>query len=135
MRQRRRRPAGAAEAMASDKKALCAQAALADTRAVDPVLLDMRDLTLITDYFLICHGTSNVHIRALADAVVEALREHSIRPNGIEGYDDARWVLLDYGDLIVHIFAAEQREFYDLERLWSDARTVSAPERSARDDA
>ena len=84
----------------------------------------MRDITLITDYFLICHGTSNVHVRALGDAVLECLKEAGIRPNGIEGRDDARWVLLDYGDLIVHIFGEEEREFYSLERLWSDAPIV-----------
>jgi len=121
--------------MPSDEKALRAQSALVDARAVDPVLLDMRPLTLITDYFLICHGTSNVHIRGLADAVLEALEQDKLRPHGIEGYDNARWVLIDYGDLIVHIFAEEDRGFYDLERLWSDADRVPAPADGGQDDA
>jgi len=111
--------------MAAEEKACRAQAALVDRRAVDPVLLDMRELTLITDYFLICHGTSNVHIRGLAEAVMEALAEEDLRPHGVEGYQQARWILLDYGDLIVHIFAEEERSFYDLERLWSDAPRAS----------
>jgi ribosome-associated protein len=109
---------------ASDERALRAHSALVDARAREPVLLDMRGVTLITDYFLICHGTSNVHIRGLADAVLEALEEDNLRPYGLEGYDDARWILIDYGDLIVHIFAEEEREFYALERLWSDATRV-----------
>jgi len=85
----------------------------------------MREVTLITDYFLICHGTSNVHIRSLADAVMEAFEEQGVEAFGVEGHREARWVLLDYGDLVVHIFSAEDREFYDLERLWSDAPRVS----------
>ncbi len=124
MSQRAAQARGAAEGHAARDKALRAEAALVDKRAVDPVLLDMRDITLITDYFLICHGTSNVHVRALGDAVLECLKEAGIRPNGVEGRDEGRWVLLDYGDLIVHIFGEEEREFYSLERLWSDAPRV-----------
>ena len=106
------------------EKAMLARGALVDKRALDPVVLDLREITLITDYFVICHGTSNVHIRALSEAVMEALREVGVRPAGVEGRRAARWVLLDYGDLIVHIFAEEEREFYSLERLWSDAAKV-----------
>jgi len=106
------------------EKASLAYGALADKRALDPVLLDMREITPITDYFLICHGTSNVHIRALSEGVLEALKEAGVRPFGVEGRGAARWLLLDYGDLIVHIFAQEEREFYALERLWSDAPRV-----------
>lgn len=113
--------------MASPEKARRALSALVDARAREPVLLDMRNVTLITDYFLICHGTSNVHIRGLADAVVEALKGENLRPYGREGYDEARWVLIDYGDLIVHVFAEEERALYDLERLWDDAERLSTP--------
>jgi len=113
--------------MSAEQKASAADAALESRRAVDPVLLDMRELTLITDYFVICQGTSSVHIRALADAVMEALEEQGVRPDGIEGYQEARWILLDYGDVIVHIFAEEARAFYDLERLWSDAPRMARP--------
>ena len=116
----RQRPA-ARQGPSALEKARMAEAALAAKRAVDPVLLDMREITLITDYFLICHGTSNVHIRALGQAVVEALKESGVKPLGVEGRQAARWVLLDYGDVIVHIFAEEEREFYSLERLWGDA--------------
>ena len=92
------------------------------------MLLDMREVTLITDYFLICHGTSNVHIRGLSDAVTESLKEQKRRPLAAEGAREGGWVLLDYGDFIVHIFSEDQRTFYDLERLWSDARRVRVPD-------
>jgi ribosome-associated protein len=124
---RGRPEAAPAQPIPSDDKALRARSALIDARALDPVLLDMRPLTVITDYFLICHGTSNVHIRGLADAVLDALKKDNISPYGVEGHDDARWILIDYGDLIVHIFAEEEREFYTLERLWSDAARLPAP--------
>jgi ribosome-associated protein len=125
MRASSRRQAKALPAVDSKEKALRAMAALVDKRAVEPMLLDMREITLITDYFLICSGTSNVHIRALGEAAVEALEEMGLRPHGVEGREEARWVLLDYGDLIVHVFAQEEREFYALERLWGDAARVA----------
>jgi ribosome-associated protein len=126
-RARGRRPSDDGHPMPAEEQASLARTALVDARALEPVLLDMRDVTTITDYFLICHGTSNVHIRGLADALRDGLDEQGLRPYGLEGYDDARWILLDYGDLIVHIFAEEERDFYDLERLWSDAARVPAP--------
>jgi ribosome-associated protein len=109
-------------------KALRAREALLDTRAINPVLLDLRELTIVTDYFLICHGTSNVHMRALAEKVLEYLDEVGVRPVGIEGKHSDSWVLLDYGDVIIHIFGEEEREFYSLERLWSDAPEVPLDE-------
>ena len=121
----RRSSRPAASSMSAEEKVGVAQNALVNHRAADPVMLDMREVTLITDYFLICHGTSNVHIRSLADAVMEAFEEQGVEAFGVEGHREARWVLLDYGDLVVHIFSAEDREFYDLERLWSDAPRVS----------
>jgi ribosome-associated protein len=124
---RREKADGRAEKLDPEQKALRAREALLDKRAVDPVLLDMREITLITDFFLICSGRSNVHIRALSEAVLDALSEAGIRPYGLEGRDEARWVLLDFGDLIVHIFSEENREFYSLERLWSDAPRVPDP--------
>lgn len=131
MKQSGRRKRATSRQLAAKEKALRAQTALADKRAVDPVVLDMREITLITDYFIICHGTSNVHIRALGDAVAEALKEDGVRPHGVEGRDEGRWVLLDYGDVIVHIFGEEEREFYSLERLWSDAPRVAESEERA----
>jgi ribosome-associated protein len=111
---RERRPA-------ARRKADLAAAALAAKKAGQPVLLDLRRLTAIADYFLICHGRARPHVQALADAVAEALNEQGIAPHAVEGYQQARWVLMDYGDLIVHVFAQSEREYFDLERLWGDA--------------
>ena len=122
---RGRRKAAPSEPTA-EERALIAEAALVDHRAVEVVVLDMRQVTPITDYFLICHGTSSVHIQSLAEAVREAFKERGIRPFGAEGEKEGRWVLLDYGDLVVHVFSEEDRQFYDLERLWSDAPPVTA---------
>jgi ribosome-associated protein len=118
-----------ADVLTPEQKALLAREALLDKRALEPVLLDMREITVITDFFLICSGRSNVHIRALSEAVLDALGEAGLRPQGVEGKAEANWVLLDFGDLIVHIFSEEDREFYSLERLWSDA--VPVPETAA----
>ncbi|MHB0884982.1 MAG: ribosome silencing factor [Bacillota bacterium] len=91
------------------------------------VALDLTDLTLVTDYFVICSGTSHAHMQGLADRVEEKLEREGIRLLHREGTDKAGWVLLDYGDVVVHIFDEESREFYNLERLWGDAKTVEMP--------
>jgi ribosome-associated protein len=105
----------------SRHKAQLAAAALLAKKAREPVLLDLRPLTPIADYFLICHGSARPHVRALADAVAEALRREGAPPRAIEGYAQAHWILMDCGDLIVHIFSQADREYFDLERLWGDA--------------
>ena len=92
--------------------------------AEDIVVLDLRDLTLVTDYFVICTGTSRVQIRAITSGILESMRDvspHVVR----EGGEDAQWVLLDYGDVVVHVFGPEARTFYRLERLWGDAHVVT----------
>lgn len=126
MSSRRAKTDRRAETLATEEKAVLAREALLDKRALDPVLLDMREITVITDFFLICSGRSNVHIRALSEAVLDALGAAGFRPQGVEGKGEGSWVLLDFGDLIVHIFSEECREFYSLERLWSDAVRVPA---------
>jgi ribosome-associated protein len=78
----------------------------------------------MADYFVICSGRSDRQLQALAGAIVDQLREEGVRPLGMEGRSGARWVLLDYGSVIVHIFAPEEREYYGLERLWSKAAQV-----------
>lgn len=127
-RGRRRTPTLSAEA-----KAEIAAAAILSKKGLDPVLLDLRGITLIADYFLLCHGTSTVHIKTVADAVVERLAKRGIKPSGKEGYEQSGWTLLDYGDLIVHIFSQQHRDFYSLERLWGDApQRAMMPARRAR---
>ena len=81
--------------------------------------LDLRGKTVIADFFIICSGTSNIHIRSVADGIMEAMEKLGIRQRRIEGYSEATWVLLDYGDNIVHVMSEEQRSFYGLEKLWT----------------
>jgi ribosome-associated protein len=92
-----------------------------DKKATDIVLLDLRKAAGFTDYFLVCTGNNARQIRAIADAVMEALAGEHIKPAHIEGYDRSEWILLDYFDFVVHIFAPETRVFYGLERLWGSA--------------
>ena len=101
-----------------------AEAAL-DRKAVDLVALDVSGLTSYADTFIIATATSDRHARAIADSIREAEAAGGAKPLGVEGYDEARWVLIDLGDVIVHVFLAEVREAYDLERLWSDAQPIA----------
>lgn len=94
---------------------------LTDKRAVEPVLLDLRELTLVTDFFLVASGTSGVHLRALMDALIGEMRARRVRVVGSEGEPESGWILLDFGEVVVHLFGREERAFYDLERLWRDA--------------
>ncbi len=80
--------------------------------------LDLRGKTLIADFFVICSGTSNVHIRSIADGIMEAMEKRGIRQNRLEGYSEASWILLDYGDVVAHIMSEGQRDYYKLEGLW-----------------
>ena len=102
------------------------QAALDDAKARDVTVLDMRRISHFTDYMVIATGTSNRHVQSTADKVVEALREHGLRTVGIEGGKIGDWVLIDFGDVVVHVMREEIRDFYNLEKLWSDAKRVEA---------
>jgi ribosome-associated protein len=105
-----------------------AVAAAADKKAREPVVLDVGELLGITDYFLICSGGSERQVRTIADAIEERLRAEGLRELRSEGGPDSGWVLIDYGDFIVHVFSDEMREYYDLERLWKDAPRPDMPE-------
>jgi ribosome-associated protein len=83
-------------------------------------VIDVRGRTLLADYFVICSGTSNTHIKALADALVVDGKPEGLHKDRMEGYSEARWVLVDYGDVVVHIFARQEREYYDIESLWRE---------------
>ena len=100
-----------------------------DKKAVDLVVLDLRKAAAFTDYFLICSGTNPRQVRAIADAVIDALAADGAKPAHVEGYDRSEWVLVDYFDFIVHIFGPETRLFYGLERLWGNAERIEIPER------
>jgi ribosome-associated protein len=103
-----------------------------DRKATDIVALDLRALNDATDFFVIASGTSDAHVRGIADLVLERLAESAIRPHHVEGLSNGRWVLLDFVDIVVHLFHPEARSFYQLERLWSDAPRVIAPARQER---
>lgn len=100
------------------------QAAL-DKKAQDVVVLDLTATPAFTDFFVLCSGLNQRQVKAIADAVEEALRAASIRPAHVEGYDRAEWVLLDFFTFIVHVFTPQTREFYSLERLWGDAERIA----------
>jgi ribosome-associated protein len=93
-------------------------------QARDITLLDVRDVTSFSDYFLICTGGNTRQIQAIADEIEQQLKKLGEYPISIEGYSNAEWVLVDYGDFVVHIFSQKAREYYDLERLWRDAKHV-----------
>jgi ribosome-associated protein len=95
-----------------------------DKKASDIVLLRTAEVTSMADYFVIASGRSDRQVQALSEAIVDELRDEGIKPLGVEGRSSARWVLLDYGSVIVHLFAPEEREYYGLERLWSNATEV-----------
>ena len=96
-----------------------------DKKASDIVLLRTAEVTTMADYFVIASGRSETQVQALSKAIVDELRDEGIKPIGVEGRSSARWVLLDYGSVIVHLFAPEEREYYGLERLWSEATQVA----------
>jgi ribosome-associated protein len=98
--------------------------ALDEKKAQDVVTLDVSGQTQMTDYLVICTGTSNIHIRSLADGVLEEMKKRGIKGVRAEGYNEARWVLLDYGDVVLHVFAQDDREFYRLEEFWNAAPRV-----------
>lgn len=104
--------------------ALAAAKALDDKKGVDIKLLAVTDVTTLADYFLICTGTSSTHVKTLCDAVEKALDEMGEPALRREGHRSGSWVLLDFGCVVLHVFTDESRQFYDLERLWSDATPV-----------
>jgi ribosome-associated protein len=100
-----------------------AQIAL-DTKALDVVLLDLRGVTDMTDFFLIASGTSDTHARAIGEHIMEEMKKEGFRANHVEGLEKGRWVLVDFVDFVVHIFHPTLRNFYQLERLWADAEQI-----------
>lgn len=102
---------------------ICARVAL-DTKAEDLVILDVRGLTSFTEYFVIMNGRSTRHVQGLAEAIEGALRSKRIKSSHAEGLQEGKWVLLDFEDVVVHVFYHEQRDFYDLEGLWHEAERI-----------
>jgi ribosome-associated protein len=108
--------------------ALTAARVVEDTRGSDIVVLDLRKLTDVFDYFVIASGSSRRQMHAMADEVKHTIRrELADEPRGVQGYDDSHWIVMDYGDVVVHLFDAESRAYWDLENLWGDASRVAIP--------
>lgn len=105
----------------SKNKAIEAARAAFDKKAKDIIILDLKGLTTIADYFVICSGESTTQVKAITEKIEEIFNVFNIKPFGIEGLSYSHWVLMDYGDVIVHIFEEETRSFYELEKLWIDA--------------
>jgi ribosome-associated protein len=106
------------------KIALLAREAVLDKKAEEPIILDVGKLTSVARYFLVTHGNSDRQVRAVAQHVMEVLKEHKVALWHVEGMEEGRWVLLDFGSLIAHIFYRETRAFYGLERLWGEAKQL-----------
>lgn len=108
--------------------ALLAAHAAAEKKATDVVVLDVGASLVITDYFVIATGSTDRQVKAIADEIEKQLKEAGLRTIGVEGERDAKWILLDYADIVVHVFQPDERDFYRLERLWSDAERVALPD-------
>ena len=104
-------------------------------RAEEVTILDLRGLTDIADFFVICTGNSDTHIKAITDAILEGMEQREVRPWHVEGYSALNWVLIDYVDIVVHVFQRETREFYKLERLWGDAKLKVVEEEIGVDES
>jgi ribosome-associated protein len=110
-------------ASAEHKARRAARAAL-EKKAIDLTVLDVQGVSSVTDYFLVCSGRSAPHVKTIADAIRERLKEDGVRPLHAEGQAESGWVLLDYGDVLMHVFLEDTRAYYALERLWGDAPSV-----------
>ncbi|MFC4022729.1 ribosome silencing factor [Oceanobacillus longus] len=95
-----------------------------DKRAEDIVALDMNQVSLVADYFLICHGNTERQVQAIARGIQESMHENEVDVRRVEGFEQARWILVDIGDIVCHIFHKDERHYYNLERLWGDAARV-----------
>ena len=111
--------------MNAKRLALFAKAASEDKKGIDPLILDLRGLTDVADYFVLVHGNSDRHVRTIADAVLDSLAVKKIKPLHVEGKNEASWILLDYGVVMIHVFHYAIRQFYSLERLWGDAKVIA----------
>jgi iojap-related protein len=96
-----------------------------DKKAEDIVVLDMRGISLLADYFVICHGNSDKQVQSIAREIKEQIEQAGSAIKSMEGYDEARWILVDLGDVVIHVFHKDERYYYNLEKLWGDAPKVS----------
>jgi len=100
--------------------------AIEDKKAYNVVTLDVAEVSLLADYFIICHGNSETQVQSIATEARKRADEKGVRVRGFEGFDTARWVLLDLGDVVLHVFHRDDREYYNIERIWKDAKVVES---------
>ena len=110
-----------------DERMLTALEAAAEKKAINSVVLDLREIASFTDYFVITSGSNERQVQAISDEIVETLKKAGTAAARVEGYKTAEWILLDYGDFVVHVFDEKARTFYDLERLWRESTRVELP--------
>ena len=110
-----------------DERVLAALHAAGEKKALEPVVLDLREIASFTDYFVIVSGANERQVQAISDEVYESLKKAGPAAARVEGYKTAEWILLDYGDFVVHVFEQKARQFYDLERLWRESKRVELP--------
>jgi len=116
-----------------DERIRMAIHAAEDKKAIDIVVLDLREIASFTDYFVITSGSNERQVQAISDGVAETLKKAGTAAARVEGYKTAEWILLDYGDFVIHVFDDKARKFYDLERLWRDSKRVELPAELAED--
>ncbi|HKG96393.1 MAG TPA: ribosome silencing factor [Pyrinomonadaceae bacterium] len=110
-----------------DERVLAALHAAGEKKAIEPVVLDLREIASFTDYFVIVSGANERQVQAISDGIYETLKKAGHSAARVEGYKTAEWILLDYGDFVVHVFEQKARKFYDLERLWRESKRVELP--------
>lgn len=121
--------------MTPKEMALLLAQAMDSKKGKDIRVLETNGVTTLADYFVLCSGSSAPQLKALADAGEKAMKDHGILPHHVEGHRGGTWILQDYGDVVVHVFDKEARAFYDLDRLWADAKTVDLSDVLAQPDA
>ena len=121
--------------MTPKEMALLLAQAMDSKKGKDIRVLETDGVTTLADYFVLCSGSSAPQLKALADAGEKAMKDHGILPHHVEGHRGGTWILKDYGDVVVHVFDKEARAFYDLDRLWADAKTVDLSDVLAQPDA
>ncbi|MDO8682245.1 MAG: ribosome silencing factor [Armatimonadota bacterium] len=117
--------------MTTEQKLKVITKAATDKKAEDIQTLDLQGRTLIADYFVVCSGNSDVHIKAIVDGILDKLGDRGMKHPRVEGYAQSKWVLIDAGDVVAHIFASDEREFYDLEAMWRNVEATLEAERPA----
>lgn len=122
-------------AEALDERVVLALKAASEKKAIDLVVLDLREIASFTDFFVITSGANERQVQAISDEIYETLKKAGFTAARVEGYKTAEWILLDYGDFVVHVFEQKARAFYDLERLWRDSKRVELPEAIKADAA